>query len=61
MTKSEKIAIYKALILSLTNHNPQEVATQNQFYSELKKKGYNALLDYNDKEYSSYHAKRPVI
>ena len=27
----------------------------------LKKKGYNALLDYNDKEYSSYHAKRPVI
>ena len=30
-------------------------------YSELKKKGYNALLDYNDKEYSSYHAKRPMI
>lgn len=23
--------------------------------------GYNALLDYNDKEYSSYHAKRPMI
>ena len=61
MTKSEKIAIYKALNLSLTNRNPQEVATQNRFYSELKKKGYNASLDYNDKEYSSYHAKRPVI
>ena len=27
----------------------------------MKKKGYNALLDYNDKEYSSYHAKRPMI
>lgn len=61
MTSSEKIAIYKALNLSLTNHNPQEVATQNVFYKELKKKGYNALLDYNDKEYSSYHAKRPMI
>lgn len=61
MTKSEKIVIYKALNLLLTNHNPQEVAVQNRFYSELKKKGYNALLDYNDKEYSSYHAKRPVI
>lgn len=61
MTKSEKIAIYKALNLSLTNHNPQEIAAQNRFYSELKKKGYNALLDYNDKEYSSYHAKRPMI
>lgn len=61
MTSSEKVAVYKALNLSLTNHNPQEVAAQNRFYSELKKKGYNALLDYNDKQYSSYHAKRPMI
>lgn len=61
MTSSEKKAIYKALNLSLVNHNPQEVAAQDRFYSELKKKGYNALLDYNDKEYSSYHAKRPMI
>ena len=61
MTSSEKIAVYKALNLSLTNHNQQEVAAQNRFYSESKKKGYNALLDYNDREYSSYHAKRPMI
>ena len=61
MTKSEKVAVYKALNLSLVNHNPQEVAAQKRFYGELKKKGYNALLDYNDKEYSSYHAKRPMI
>ena len=61
LSSSEKTAIYKALNLSLVNHNPQEIAAQNRFYSELKKKGYNALLDYNDKEYSSYHAKRPMI
>lgn len=61
MTKSEKVAVYKALNLSLVNHNKQEIAAQDRFYSELKKKGYNALLDYNDKEYSSYHAKRPMI
>lgn len=61
MTNTEKVAVYKALNLSLTNHNSYEVAAQNAFYSELKKKGYNALLDYNDKEYSSYHAKRPMI
>lgn len=61
MTASEKISVYKALNLSLTNHNASEVAAQNRFYSELKKKGYNALLDYNDKEFSSYHAKRPMI
>ena len=59
MTTSEKVAVYKALNLSLTNHNQQEVAAQAKFYSELKKKGYNALLDYNDN--SSYHAKRPMI
>lgn len=61
LTNSEKKAIYKAFNLSLVNHNSQEIAAQERFYTELKKKGYNALLDYNDKEYSSYHAKRPVI
>lgn len=61
LSSSEKKAIYKAFNLSLVNHNPQEIAVQNRFYKELKKKGYNALLDYNDKEYSSYHAKRPMI
>ena len=61
MSKSEKVAVYKAFNLSLVNHNAQEVAAQDRFYAELKKKGYNALLDYNDKEYSSYHAKRPMI
>lgn len=58
---SEKVTIYKAFNLSLVNHNAQEIAAQDRFYGELKKKGYNALLDYNDKEFSSYHAKRPMI
>lgn len=61
MTDADKVAVYKAFNLSLTNHNAQEIAAQDRFYSEMKKKGYNALLDYNDKEYSSYHAKRPMI
>ncbi len=61
MTESERTAVYKAFNLSLTNHEPYQIAAQNRFYSELKKKGYNALLDYNDKDYSSYHAKRPMI
>lgn len=61
MSSADRVAIYKALNLSLTNHNAQEVAAQDRFYKELSKKGYNALLDYNDKEYSSYHAKRPMI
>lgn len=61
LSSRDKQAIYKAFNLSLTNHNEKEIAAQNRFYSELKKKGYNSLLDYNDKEYSSYHAKKPII
>lgn len=61
MNNAEKLAVYKTFNLSLVNHNQQEIAAQNRFYGELKKKGYNALLDYNDKEFSSYHAKRPMI
>lgn len=61
LSYSDKLAIFKAFNLSLVHHNKQEIAAQDRFYKELKKKGYNALLDYNDKEFSSYHAKRPVI
>lgn len=61
MTNAEKSAIYKAFNLSLVHHNQQEIAAQNRFYQELKKNGYSALLDLNDKSYSSYHAKRPMI
>lgn len=54
--------VYKALNLSLTNHNNNaEIRCQSAFYGALKKNGYSALVDINDKEYSSYHAKRPVI
>lgn len=53
--------VYKALNLSLTNHNQAEISVQAKFYSALKKNGYSALVDVNDKEYSSYHAKRPAI
>lgn len=62
LTSNDKKVIYKALNLSLTNHGlTEETRAQDRFYSELKKKGYSALLDYNDKTYSSYHAKRPMI
>ena len=50
------------LTLTFRLFEGQVYASDNgRAYSELKKKGYNALLDYNDKEYSSYHAKRPMI
>lgn len=60
-SNEDKKALYRALNLTLTHHNDFDIYVQNKFYSELSKKGYSALLDYNDKSYSSYHAKRPMI
>lgn len=61
LTSKDKVNIYKAFNLSLVNHGKTEIAAQDTFYGELKKKGYGALLDDNDNSYSSYHAKRPMI
>lgn len=61
LKETNKKKIYEALNLTLTHHNPQQIQLQNRFYSELKKKGYSAIVDVNDKKYSSYHAKSPVI
>lgn len=61
LTPADKRIIYKALNLTLTNHNEAEVRMQNKFYDAMKKHGYGALSDINDKSYSSYHAKDPVI
>lgn len=61
LTPAEKESVYKAFNLSLVYHNKEQIAAQNRFYSELQKKGYNAILDHNDKSYSSYHAKKPMI
>ena len=61
LNSKDKTNLYKALNLTLTNHNEQEQAMQKTFYTAMKKKGYGALVDTNDQEYSSYHAKRPMI
>lgn len=61
MTVKDKTTLYRAANLTLTNHNDYEVSMQNTFYKALKKNGYSALVDTNDKEYSSYHAHRPMI
>ena len=33
----------------------------NEFYNELKRKGYSGILDVNDMKYSGYKAKTPLI
>lgn len=60
-TDKDKEKLYKALNLTLTRHNDYENAMQDTFYGALRKEGYDALLDINDKTYSSFHAKDPLI
>ena len=61
LKNSDLTSIYRALNLSLTNHDAREVRMQDKFYGALKQNGYSALLDLNDSAYSSYHAHSPVI
>ncbi len=61
LSKTDKKVITDALNLTLVNHSTNDNNVQNTFYTALKNKGYSALLDLNDKSYSSYHAKSPVI
>lgn len=45
----------------LVYHDDLQQGITDAFYSALKKKGYSAVLDVNDKDYSGYNAKAPVI
>ena len=53
--------VYEALNLSLVNHTAHDNAVADAFYESLRRNGYSALVDINDKKYSSYHAKEPLI
>lgn len=61
MTDSDYRDVYKAINLSLRNHGPHEIKMQNTFYGALKEHNYQALLDINDKTYSTFRSKAPVI
>lgn len=50
--------VYKALNFSLPHHNDN---VNKAFYDKLSSKGYNAIVDINDKYLSGYGAKNPMI
>ncbi len=57
--KSIKSA-FKLFNLSLAGEQ-QAPRAANQFYSELKKKGFGAIYDLNDLHYSGYKANSPIV
>lgn len=61
LSEREKRDVYAALNMSLTFHEKSGQAVQKKFYGEMKKYGYGAISDINDKIFSSYHAQDPII
>lgn len=61
--KSNPSKFYDKFNQALATHEFQSKGLHKQFYSELEKRGYNAILDINDTRYSGYSgiAKAPTI
>lgn len=54
--------VYEALNLSLVDHQlPTSSKINKGFYDQLKSKGYDAIMDINDKKLSGFHSSKPVI
>lgn len=54
--------VYDAFNISLPwYNNPDVIKSRTKFYDALSKSGYNAILDVNDKKYSGYYSKNPII
>lgn len=52
---------YKAFNTTLVLHTKEQQPINDKFYSAMKKAGYGAIRDMNDKENSGYFAKNPLI
>lgn len=52
---------YKAFNTTLVLHTKEQQPINDKFYSAMKKAGYGAMRDVNDKENSGYFAKNPLI
>jgi hypothetical protein len=52
---------YDAFNMGLVDHSTGGQAASKKFYDKLKQMGYDAIVDINDRKYSGYGAKAPVI
>lgn len=52
---------YELFNIGLVNKSPDGEKAANIFYEELKKQGMNAIQDVNDRKYSGYNSKNPII
>lgn len=56
-----KRSAYDLFNVMLMDKTEQGNKNSNKFYDALRKQGVNALIDVNDKKYSGYKSKMPII
>lgn len=56
-----KRSAYDLFNVMLMDKSEDGVKNSTKFYDALRKQGVNALIDINDKKYSGYKAKMPII
>lgn len=59
--KDMKGKAYDLFNIMLVDSDPKSRSNQNKFYNALKEQGMNAVQDMNDKKYSGYKTKAPLI
>lgn len=53
--------VYDVFNASLVYHDPKFQSVADKYYSNMAKKGYNAIKDMNDYKYSGYESLNPII
>lgn len=56
-----KTKAYDLFNIMLMDKTEQGTKNANKFYDALRKQGVNALIDVNDRKYSGYKSKMPII
>lgn len=59
--KQLKSKAYDLFNIMLVDSDERSRSNQNKFYNALKEQGMNAVKDMNDKKYSGYNTKNPLI
>ena len=59
--KELKTHAYDLFNIMLMDKTEQGVKNSSKFYDGIRKAGYNAIIDVNDKKYSGYKSKMPII
>ena len=53
--------VHDAINITLVDRTPAGMRIKSKLFNQLKNKGYDAIVDVNDKHFSGYRSKNPLI